>query len=164
METHHGHGWCAALANNRATPSKSMLSPQKKKERDASKPMHNAGSENHRGSDRGGKHLSDSQANAVPCPPTWSAVAAIPESSRFIPLHQRAGKCVAKISFTNESKVAAIGAPVWNYWHVNLHAIWHSDCLCGWTELWIWLLMAMGYTWNNIFNYLHFQDRGRHGA
>lgn len=155
---HSSHSWYVTLANDHMTRTESMLYPQSKQKMESgqcSKPtvMHKVRSENHRRSGRRGICLGKCVRYHVRqdnLREWWlQMVSALSES----------GKCITKMSFTNESKTSAIGTPVWIDGVVNLRNIWHSDYSCGcWFLLFTvsnWMLnlalVTAGYMRCNIF-------------
>lgn len=121
------HSCYAALANDHAMRSEIMPFPRRKqKERGpnhTSKPTHKARSIEEVREEASVGRLST--ACSAMC------VKIICDSSGRFPLPRRAGRCVSESSFTNEPRISAIEAPVWNDGCMNLFVILSSDHSCG---------------------------------
>lgn len=67
------------------------------------------------------------------------------DDPRRFSLTWRVGKCITRTSSANESKIAAIGAPVRNDGRVNLWDIWQSNNVLRWIRCSFWPVMTAGY-------------------
>lgn len=123
------HGWRVTLGNDRlmrrCVKRNRVISVKKRREtNNASQMTYEVWGGKHRRSGRGGKHVNDSSTWST----TFGKVICDSDYSRRCLLPQRVSKYVAKPSFRNESKSAAIRASSWNDRCMNLRNIWYLDC------------------------------------